>query len=98
MTDIDALAVVLLERLRTQRLPRALDIQKKLDDGHTLADYDIAFLEEALADAKRLLPYSDRDPEYQSIAARVVHLYHEITTRALTNETAAGSPGGGPGA
>lgn len=85
-TEIDPLAVALLERLRTQRLPRALDIKSKVDAGGTLDDYDLAYLGEVLADAEQIRPYVDRAPEYQEISARMVHLYHEITERALANE------------
>lgn len=84
--DTDALVVALLERLRTQRLPRALDIKEKVDAGGALDDYDVAFLGQSLTDAERLRPYVDRAPEYQAISARVIHLYHEITAKALANE------------
>lgn len=84
--DLDALAVVLLERLRTQRLPRALDIKQKVDAGATLENHDLAFLKEVLADAERIRPFLDRAPEYQAISARMIHLYHEITAGALANE------------
>ena len=64
-TDDDGLAVALLERLRTQRLPRAIDIKEKVDAGGILDEYDIAFLGEVLTDAERIRPYVDREPEYQ---------------------------------
>jgi hypothetical protein len=99
MSDLenDALAVVLLERLRTQRLPRAIDIKEKVDSGETLDEYDIAFLEEVLTDAERIRPYVDLQPEYQDISARVIHLYHEITEKALANEGGTDTVGGGAG-
>jgi hypothetical protein len=97
VNENDALAVALLERLRTQRLPRALDIKAKVDAGGTLDDFDIAFLEDVLADAEQLKPWVDREPEYQDISARVIHLYHEITARALANESGSAAAPGGTG-
>lgn len=87
--DNDAgLIVTLLERMRTQRLPRALSIKEKVDAGGTLDEFDLAFLDEVARDAETLKPMWDRHPELQDIAARMIHLYHEITKRALENEGA----------
>ncbi len=76
----------LLERLNNQRLPRLLAIKAQVDAGQTLADQDLAFLHEVLADADRVKPVIDRHPEYQGLVARVMHLYAEITKKALENE------------
>lgn len=87
-----ALIVTALERLRTQRLPRALDIKEKVDAGGTLDQFDIAFLEEIFQDTYFVRATVNTHPEFQDIVARVTHLYHEITDRALANEQAR-SPG-----
>ena len=78
----------LLERLNEQRLPRLLELKKKVDAGTPLADEDLAYLSQILADADQVKPFIDRHPEYQELVSRIVHLYHEITTKALQNETA----------
>lgn len=77
---------VIVERLEEQRLPRALDLKAKVDQGSVLDDMDIAFLEHVFADTNQLKPLLARHPEYQELAARMLNLYLEITTKALENE------------
>ncbi|MBK1700002.1 hypothetical protein [Thiococcus pfennigii] len=83
-----ALIVTTLDRLRTQRLPRALDIKKKVDAGGTLDEFDINFLKEIFEDSSFTRAAVHTHPEFQEIVARITHLYHEITERALANEQA----------
>ncbi len=80
--------VALLERMRTQRLPRVLDIKAKLDAGQRLDDFDLAFLGEIATDCENVKPLWDRHPELQHLASRMMHLYHGISERALANEQA----------
>jgi len=86
--DEQGLIVTTLERLRTQRLPRALDIKKKVDAGGTLDEFDIAFLEEIFRDTSFTRAAVHTHPEFQDIVARLTHLYHEISETALANERA----------
>jgi hypothetical protein len=84
--DDAGIIVTLLDRMRTQRLPRALDIKARVDAGGTLDSFDIDFLTEVLADASRLKPLWERHPELNDIAGQLIRIYHEITERALANE------------
>ena len=77
---------VLIERFQQQRLPRALDLKEKVDRGEPLDEWDTAFLEEVLEDAEEAKLLVDKHPEYQDLYARAVHLYKEITEKALENE------------
>jgi hypothetical protein len=90
MTDISkddaGLIQVLAQRMETQRLPRALSLKDKVDQGETLNEFDIHFLEEVFQDAQQIMPLVDRHPEWQDLAARLIHLYKEITDKALKNE------------
>lgn len=79
--------LVLIERFERQRLPWLIDIQLKLDQGSLLNDIDIEYLSEALHDARLLLPYLDRHPEYEPFFAKVMHYYKSIADQALVNES-----------
>lgn len=89
MTDTShdpGVILALVERLNTQRLPRALDLKKKVDAGETLGEYDLNFLESVFHDADTIRPLADRNPEYQQLVARIVRLYKEILDKAMENE------------
>jgi len=77
---------VLIERFETQRLPRALDLKEKVDQGGRLDDFDLAFLEDVFSDSQEIQPLMERHPEHQEIAAKMMGLYREITEKALANE------------
>jgi hypothetical protein len=79
----------LAERLEKQRLPMALELKAKVDNGGLLNEADIAFLEEVFTGSAQLKPMLDAHPEWQELAARMLGLYGEITAKALENEQAA---------
>lgn len=86
--DDAGVLAVLIERFETQRLPRLLELQAQVNAGEKLLDYDLAFLQEVMADAVSNGPRFSNHPEYQSLAGKVVGLYKEITAQALANEQA----------
>ena len=89
MTDTSkdaALIQVLVERLEKTRLPVALELKEKVDQGELLNDIEIKYLEDVLGDVEQVKPLLDRHPEWQELAARMLSLYNEITTKALENE------------
>ena len=89
-TDKEAGVIqALVERLEKQRLPMALALKKKVDQGGLLNEADIAFLEEVFAGSAQLKPMLDTHPEWQDLAARMIGLYGEITAKALENEQGA---------
>ncbi len=82
------LITVLLQRMETQRLPRALALKDKVDRGELLDDFDLGFLDEVFAETSNVRPLLAQHPEYQELAARMMHLYKQITDKALQNEKA----------
>ncbi len=77
---------VLLERFNEQRAPRALALKEKVDQGETLSDADLAYLERIFSDFSAVGPLVNRNPEYKPLVANVINLYKEITDKALENE------------
>ncbi len=89
MTDNEkdlGVAMALLERFTTQTLPRALEIKERVDRGELLSERDIDFLHTLTERAEEIRPLVERHQEYQQVYAQGVHLYKEITERALLNE------------
>jgi hypothetical protein len=76
----------LLERLNKQRLPRALELKKRVDAGGKLEDGDIDFLHRVFKDANDAQGVIAKYPEYQTLVAQLISLYSEITRKALENE------------
>lgn len=87
----DAVLQALLDRLLRFRLPRALDLKKRVDDGQCLSDADIDFLKLALEDAQNGQKFVARNPQFHALGSQIVQLYDAIVSTALKNETARGS-------
>ena len=90
MNDVEFRHVGIIQSLilefETHRLPRLLKLKDCVDQDEPLSDTDIAFLDSVIHDANRTMPLTASDPELHDFCMHVVHLYHEITNRALQNE------------
>ena len=83
--DIGTIQAI-LNRLNNERLPRALELEEKVQRGERLTYDDITFLQRVFDDANGRITLAARNPEYQSLVTRLAALYTEITTRGLENE------------
>ena len=54
--------------------------------GRVCAGKEVGFLEEVFAETNSIRPLLAQHPEYQELAARMMHLYKEITDKGLQNE------------
>ena len=86
VSDDEGVMTVILERMEEQRLPRAIDLKAKVDQGGRLDEMDIAFLDRVLTECDEMKPLLERHPELQLMAGNMMALYHAITERGLANE------------
>jgi len=77
----------LLERLVKFRLPRALELKRRVDAGERMTDVEIAFLKSLLEDAQQSQTFVVQHPELHAVGARLVELYEHIVRKATDNET-----------
>lgn len=87
----EATLQALLNRLLQFRLPRALELKQRVDQGECLTDADLAFLKVALEDARNGQQYVARNPRFHALGAQLVQLYDQIVSRATENEQRRGT-------
>lgn len=78
--------MALLQRFERYRLPATLKLKEKVDRGETLNKRDMQFLSQVEADAKKIRPILDRNPQYQDLVENATKLFNEVTQKALENE------------
>ena len=90
MNDIEkkhaGIIQALVEEFEKHRLPTLLKIKDKVDNGNSVSDGDIEFLYKVIDDANRTMHMALNHPELHEFCLHVVHLYKEISVKALENE------------
>lgn len=76
----------ILERFAKQTLPKVYEIKKRVDSGDRLDQWDIDYLRQLAERTEEIKPLVDRNPQYQEMYVQAVHLYKDITEKALVNE------------
>ena len=86
--SVDELGAIyaLMERFEKQRLPRLLELKKRVDEGGVLSESDSKFMLQVTLDAQRSKRLIDRHPKWHQFCSEVIHLYEEIAEKALDNE------------
>ena len=85
-THHNGMITVLMEHFERQQLGRALGLLRAITAGERIQDHDWHFLEGACRQAIQSKSVVDALPQYQPLFLQTVHLYREISTRALENE------------
>jgi len=83
--DAGTLTALMLD-LEENRLPRALQILDRVNEGELLSDWDIDFLKKVYEDSRANESLVERHPDYCSLIARCMGLYAEIINKGLANE------------
>ena len=86
LSENEGILLALLERLEKTRLPRALEIKERVDQGSVLSVSEMDFLKRIISDAQEYQHYIDQRPDLQALFTRGVSLYFEIVQKAVENE------------
>jgi len=83
--DKEGIMIALVERFEKQRLPRIMDIKAHVDQGGTLREDEMAFLEQVMEDAQHNVHQLEDIAECQHLFVKLVRLYEEIIGKAAEN-------------
>ena len=77
--------LVLLDRFNRQRLPRAMDMKKRVNAGEVLSKFDHELIKEMQESMLHVNTIIARNPEYKELTAKIMELWTEIIEKDLEN-------------
>ena len=60
------------------RLQKLLAMKQKVENGATLVDSDLDFLQKAMSDGRHVMTLLDKRTEYLELETKVLEIYKEI--------------------
>ena len=86
--DLDETGVsqVIIERFVNHRLPLLMEIRDDMLDGRRLSDGELEIMQRVVDRAHSFRHFVYEYPELKDLVGKVIALYDEITTLALSNE------------
>lgn len=84
--ETDGVGLAVLARFERQRLPRLLNIKKRLDQGEKLTAADIAYLTRVMSDSQYIGRIVTERPVLAHAFQRAVQIYKDIAEQAAENE------------
>ena len=85
--DKDALILAAtLKKMNEFRLPRAMSLKAKVDNGEVLSQYELEFLRRVFDDVHELNPILERNPEYLSLRDKAIGLCEQILEKNAENQ------------
>ncbi len=75
-----------LEQFVEHTLPIVMEIKEHVDAGKALTEGELEIMDRLIHRAHNFGPIAYEFPELQSLIAKIIDLYEEITEEALDNE------------
>lgn len=83
----ESVLAVLAKDFAEHRIPRLMELKERVDGGDVLDNAEFEFLTLVLKDTSQAMPIAADHPDWHQLAAKVAHFLHEITQKALENES-----------
>lgn len=83
----DGTEQVMVEKFIKYELPKLLALREKVSDGGKLTDVEVEMMSDIVERARGFHKFVERWPDYKPVMAQIIDTYHEISSKALENES-----------